>query len=105
MLGPTFFFLYIHDLPDVICNIAVYADDTTLYSKCDQASDQWHQLEMDPKLEFDLTDTVDWGKKWLFDLNAGKMQLVLFDWSSNTGTINVKMDGSVSQKKNHLLRC
>ena len=34
------FLLYINDLPyDVICNITMYADDTTLYSKCDQASD------------------------------------------------------------------
>ena len=33
--------LCINDLPDdVICNIAIYADDTILYSKCDQASDQ-----------------------------------------------------------------
>ena len=40
ILGPTIFLLYINDLPDdVICNIAIYADDTTLYSKCDQASD------------------------------------------------------------------
>ena len=40
ILGPTFFLLYINDLPDdVICNITIYADDTTLYSKCDQASD------------------------------------------------------------------
>ena len=31
-----------NDLPvDVICDIAIYADDTTLYSKCDQASDLW----------------------------------------------------------------
>ena len=31
----------INDLPDnVTCNIATYADDTTLYSKCEQASDQ-----------------------------------------------------------------
>ena len=38
--GPTLFLLYINDLPDdVICDIAIYADDTTLYSKCDQASD------------------------------------------------------------------
>ena len=35
-------FPYINDLPDdAICNIAIYADDTTLYSKCDQAFDLW----------------------------------------------------------------
>ena len=38
IIGPTLFLLYINDLPDVICNIAIYADDITLYSKCDQAS-------------------------------------------------------------------
>ena len=36
ILGPTLFLLYLYDLPDdVICKIAIYADDTTLYSKCD----------------------------------------------------------------------
>ena len=40
ILGPTLFLLYINDLPDdVICNITIYADDSTLYSKCDQAFD------------------------------------------------------------------
>ena len=35
ILGPSLFLLYIIDLPDdVMCDIAVYADDTTLYSKC-----------------------------------------------------------------------
>ena len=33
-LGPTLFLPNINDLPDdVICNIAIYVDDTTLYSK------------------------------------------------------------------------
>ena len=40
IFGSTLLLLYINDLPDdVICNIAIYADDTTLYSNCDQASD------------------------------------------------------------------
>ena len=64
ILGPTLFLLYINDFPDdVICNIAIYTDDTTLYSKCDQASDLWQQLELASDLEFDVQDTVDWGKK------------------------------------------
>ena len=34
--------------------IFIYADDTTFYSKCDQTSDLWQQLEWASKLESDL---------------------------------------------------
>ena len=88
ILGPIFFLLYINGLPDdVICNIAIYADDATFYSKCEQTSDLWQQLELASEIESDLRDTVDWGSKWLVDFSAGKTQLLLFDQSKNTGTI------------------
>ena len=96
ILGLTLFLLYINDLPDdVICDIAIYTDDTTLYCKCDRASDLWQKLELDSELESDLRDTVDWGKKWLLDFNAGKTQLVSFDGSNNNGlllTFSSKLD-------------
>ena len=100
VLGPTLFLLYINDLlDDVICDITIYANDNTLYSKCDQAPDLWQQLELASELESDLRDTVNWGRKWFVDFNAGKTQLISFDWSNNTGAIDVKMDGSVLEEK------
>ena len=100
ILGPTLFLVYINDLPDdVICDIVIYADDTTLYSKCDRASDMWQQLELASELESDLRDMVDWGKKWLVDFNAGKTQLVSCDQSNNNGSIDVKMGGSILEEK------
>ena len=40
-------------------------------------------------------ETLDWGKKWLVDLNVGKN----CDWPNHTGAIDVKMDRSVLEKK------
>ena len=84
ILGPTISLPYINDMPDdVVCDIAIYADDTTLNSKCHQVFDLWQQLKLASKLESDLRDTVDWGKKFSFE------------WSNNTGSTDVKVDGSV----------
>ena len=57
------------------------------------------QLELAPELESDLQNTVNSGRKWLVDFNAGKTQLVSFDHSNNTGAIDVKIDGPVLEKK------
>ena len=98
--APFFFLVYIIDLhDDVICDIAIYADDTTLYSKCDQGSALWEQLELVSELESDLRDIVEWCKKWLFDFYAGKTQLVSFERSNNNGSIDVKIDGPVLEEK------
>ena len=57
---------------------------------------------MASELESDLRDT-GLGRKLLFDVNAGKTQLVLFDQSNKTGAIDVKMMG-LFLRKNDLLR-
>ena len=54
---------------------------------------------MASELESDLQDTVDWCRKWLTDFNVEKTQIVSFDQSKDTGAINVKMNGSVIDKK------
>ena len=56
ILVSTLFLLYINDYPDIFY-FAIYTDD--------------------------LQDTVDWGRKWLVDFIARKIQLVLFAWSNN----------------------
>ena len=89
--------MYINDLPDdVVCNIAIYADDTTLYSKCDQAFDLGNNQNCLLNLIL-IYETVDWGNKWLVDLNPG------LNWSHFacliTGAIDVRMDGLILRKK------
>ena len=93
ILGPTLFLLYINDLlHDVFCDIAIYADDTKLNSKCDEASNLWQQFEWAFELESDLQGTADWDKKW-------KTQLVSFGQSNSTGSIDVKIDVSILEEK------
>ena len=74
ILGPTPFLLYINDLPvDVTCDIAIYADDTTLYCKCDQASDLWQQLELASELESDLSHMWTGVRRGLLISMLGKL--------------------------------
>ena len=51
--GPFLVLLLLYIPDDVICNIAIYGDVTTLYSKCDEASDLWPQLELSSEIESD----------------------------------------------------
>ena len=94
ILGPPLLLLYINGLSDdVICNIAIYVDDTTLCCKCNQVSNLWQQLDLATELESDLWDSVDWGR-CLVHFNAGKTEPVSFDWSTNSGAIDMKSDKS-----------
>ena len=97
ILDPTLFLLYINDLPvDVICDIAICADDTTLNYKCDQTSDLWQQLETvrhwtgaRSGLLFSMLGKLNW-----FRLTS-QITLVLLMW---------KWMG-LFLRKNHILRC
>ena len=101
IVGSTLFLLYINDLTDdLICDIAIYAGDTTLCSKCDQASDLWQQLALASELEADLQGTVDWDLlismlekfNW-FHLTSLTLVLLMWKWMG------------LLLRKNHLLRC
>ena len=42
---------------------------------------------------------MDRAKKWLVDFSAAKTQVVSFDRSNSNNSIDMKMDGSVPEKK------
>ena len=84
ILGLALFPLKFDSLSDDV--IAIYVD-TTLYPKCYQGSGLRQQLEL--------------VLKWVANFNAGKTELVLFEWFDNSGAINVKIDGSFLEKKSH----
>ena len=75
-LKATLFLLYINNSSDdSIYNIAIYVDDTNLYSYCDQASDFYLKLELASEHESDLQDTADWGKNLVIYYNVEKFNL------------------------------
>ena len=67
ILSPTLLLIYTNDLPsDVICNTAIYADNITLYCKCDQASYPWQKLELASELRIGglSKETSSWFQCW-----------------------------------------
>ena len=60
------------------------------------------QFELASKLESDLLETVDWGQEGSVTFSVGRTGLVSFDRSINTGTIDVKMNGSLFNEKSFL---
>ena len=86
ILGPTLFILCINDLPDdVICDIAIHADDTTLCSKCDRASYLWQQLELASELESDLSSDLIWSNLTLW--TGVRSGLLISIWENSIGFV------------------
>ena len=65
--------------------MANYVDDTTVYSKYDEASDLGQQLALSSsELESDLRDTL---LRWLVDFNDGKLYCFWFFLAGLTTTL------------------
>ena len=54
ILGQTLFLLYTNGLLEDVIYYTIYFYDTTLFSKCEQASDLFQQLELAFELKSDL---------------------------------------------------
>ena len=77
VLGPTLFLIFINDLPNsILSKLAIYADDTTIYSFLGKTNDVSDKVEMTANLEDELRTVVEWGKKWLVLFNASKTKLL-----------------------------
>ena len=90
----TLFLLYINDLM-ILCVILLSMLTILLSIRhliCGNSLNWLLNLNL-------IYKTLDWGKKWFVDFNAGKTQLVLFHVSNNNGSIDVKMDRSALQEK------
>ena len=93
-----------NDLPDdVICNVAIYANDNTFCSKCGQSYDLWQQRELVSEIENDLQDTV-WAESGL--LISIPENLICFHLTSLI-TLLLLMGKwmGLFLRKNYLLRC
>ena len=103
ILGPTLFLLYMNNLPDdVIYNIAIYADDTTLILtviRCLICENNLNWLLNLNQIYKTLWTGVRSG---LLISMLGKLRW--FHLANNNGSIDVRMAGSVLEE-NHLLKC
>ena len=58
------FLLYGCDFPDdIVSNVDIHVEDTTLYSNCDWVSGSWQQLKVSFELESDLQGALIWERK------------------------------------------
>ena len=74
VLGPTFFGVFINDIPDSInSTVNVFADDTKLFRSV--TSDEEHVV-----LQSDLDMLADWSETWQLKFNASKCKVL--HWST-----------------------
>ena len=63
---PNLFLIFTNDLPDnILSQLAISADDTTIYSCLGETNDHFNKAELAADLEVDLRTVAEWGEKWL----------------------------------------
>jgi hypothetical protein len=73
LLGPVLFNIYINDIPeDLKTSLAVYADDTAVYSSSFKSQVAFNNIQ----IHANKIDT--WCKLWLLQVNASKCETILF---------------------------
>ena len=99
------FLIFINDLPDnILSQLAIYADDTTIYSCLGKTNDLFDKIESAAELEVDLRTVVEWGKEWLVTFNASKTKLLSINRFKNPYLPSVMMnDAELPENSNFRL--
>ena len=104
ILGPILFLTYINDLPDnLLSKVAIYADDTSLYSCLDKKSALFDRLQHASNLESDLSSLSDWGSQWLVTFNSKKTKLLSINRYRSSINLPICMSGE-TLPESHTLR-
>ena len=99
ILGPTLFLMFINDLPDnIVCDLVMYADDSTLYSCLDIKSDDQKRRNLVNSLESDLSQVNAWADKWHISLNSTKTKVLSVNRYKNSEVTPITMSGETLQE-------
>ena len=99
ILGPTMFLMFINDLPDnLVCNLVMYADDSTLYSCLDEKSDNQNRLDLVNSLELDLDHITTWADNWHISINSEKTKVLSINRYKNLDKLSISMSGKSLQE-------
>ena len=81
--------------------LAIYADNTTVYSCLGKTNDVFDKVEMAAKLEVDLCTVVEWGDKWLVTFNASKTKLLSMNRFKDPFLPSIVMNGAELPENKH----
>lgn len=102
ILGPTLFLIFINDLPDnILSKLAIYADDTTLFSSLGRTKSVFDHIEMAGELEYDLRTVKEWGDEWLVSFNASKTKLLSINKFRDPFLPTISMNGVEISESSH----